>query len=239
MRKLIVAVAAACCALSAHAKILTYEFSGPITRIEHEGYGGVYTDVSSTSLTPIPVSIGTTFTGRFQFDTDALRVGYSGDTATYSDDGYGVDKYSTYKNSRLLLDNGKWVSAGHDEKGMHLIQVTNGTSGSPDQFMARTMFGDTGGLWLYLNDPSATVFSGKGFPLKLDLSKFSEHYGFAALQAAPNDDGVSYIYLRSNVTSLSLVTAVPEPSSYAMLLAGMAVVGAVYRRRRGKTLSSN
>ncbi|MDR0633758.1 MAG: FxDxF family PEP-CTERM protein [Azoarcus sp.] len=31
------------------------------------------------------------------------------------------------------------------------------------------------------------------------------------------------------------VTAVPEPESYAMLLAGLAIVGAVARRRRAFT----
>jgi hypothetical protein len=44
--------------------------------------------------------------------------------------------------------------------------------------------------------------------------------------------GVDRILMTFNAVPLSVATPVPEPETYAMLLGGLALIGAIARRRR-------
>ncbi|TFW27387.1 FxDxF family PEP-CTERM protein [Duganella callida] len=65
------------------------------------------------------------------------------------------------------------------------------------------------------------------------LGDYSADAGFLALLGAThiNGQGVSYAF---DGTYTEVLAAVPEPSTYAMLFAGLALVGAVARRRNAK-----
>jgi hypothetical protein len=83
----------------------------------------------------------------------------------------------------------------------------------------RTLVGgnETGALTIssYYNDDFLLLRSGEGFDF---------YYSIASANA---------IWLTSNVTmSIKEVSAVPEPETYAMLLAGLGLMGAVVRRRK-------
>ena len=47
-------------------------------------------------------------------------------------------------------------------------------------------------------------------------------------------DGLAWDTTRLYVDGSVLITAVPEPGTYALMLAGLAAVGAVARRRRAR-----
>jgi hypothetical protein len=77
-----------------------------------------------------------------------------------------------------------------------------------------------GKYWVALEVQGSDTFSGVapvGAPLPLAKYAFNDG-GFAGYQAMPNAFGVQ-------------VTAVPEPEAFAMMLAGLALIGGIARRR--------
>jgi hypothetical protein len=79
-----------------------------------------------------------------------------------------------------------------------------------------TIFDSTGAL--------PTVVGGSGFTGGTDFSNGVWIYGDFGVIVGTNYDDVSW--------SAARVTAVPEPETYAMLLAGLGVMGFIARRRR-------
>lgn len=99
---------------------------------------------------------------------------------------------------------------------------------------------DNNGTVLLNGHVISTLTNAAGF---LDWTSFSASSGFVAgkntLEFIVNNtatEGGNYTGLRAEFLSsnVSLASAVPEPHSYALMLAGLGALGFVARRRRGK-----
>jgi hypothetical protein len=77
---------------------------------------------------------------------------------------------------------------------------------------------------LFLRDSSGTAFDNTTLPSNLDLSRFNQRtldYHFGADEQA--------IEVDATITSLQLLSAVPEPDTYLMLASGLGLLA--WRRR--------
>ncbi|MYM65438.1 PEP-CTERM sorting domain-containing protein [Pseudoduganella sp. FT55W] len=77
------------------------------------------------------------------------------------------------------------------------------------------------------SDPTGSSLNSPSLPLDLNLNKFATHSLRYAI-----DSGVGQIELVAEVAVLRNLSPVPEPSTYAMLLAGLCLTTAIARRKR-------
>lgn len=106
---------------------------------------------------------------------------------------------------------GRWAA---DNNGVLLLNGNVISSISGDGYASWTTFAATTGFLAGSNTLTFVV-----------TNTVNERANYTGLRAE---------FLSSNVTPLTVAPAVPEPQTYAMMLAGLGVVGFVARRRRGK-----
>ncbi len=101
----------------------------------------------------------------------------------------------------------------------HLIQI-NTTNG------AGTDIGDTGFNQMYgLAADDTSLFAFSGDPTSNSVYKINPTNGSAAVWQGLNGDAIGPVYGAA-------LAPVPEPETYAMLLAGLGLVGSIARRRK-------
>lgn len=227
MRSILLALAAACCTLPARAEIVVYEYTAYINRLVINDYWSDAYDVSSISVLPQPLTLGDKVTGRISFDTTPREILYFNDIdlAYYGSSPSPVASSVTFNDS--------WGWTGPKQTGMY--EVANARNyRTSDQFIFGVSLWNNGpSLQLNLTDPTATAFAHRGPPANLDLADFADAYVYIHEGFWPYvDDDIRDVGVYARLTGLTRVAAVPEPETYAMLLAGMAVVaGARWRRR--------
>lgn len=224
MRSLLAVLAAACCTLPAQAKIVTYEYTAEITRLIANDYYSDAHDVSSISITPRPITLGDKITGRFSIDTANTDIRYFNnlDIAVYGSSPNPVRPSTTINDS--------WGWTGEPWTGYYTI--TNAKNYQTfDRFeVVHSMSNGGPQVQVVLTDPSATVFAHRGPPADLDLADFAQAEARLFYGAWPEVNGIRTVGVYSTLTGLQRLAPVPEPETYAMLLAGMAVVVAARRR---------
>ena len=225
MRSFIFALTCIFASLPAAAAPQVYEYSGSVTSIEEYGPspGGatIINSVSSTTMTPTQVVLGDTFHGRFVYDPDlnaTAQEGYYGATPVAASD----------------------ISIGFDAGAWHYASVpflpaqslfddyvyTDGRVQDALILIPRLIPDGQGSLFFLFEDASASVLNGAVLPEVIDLDRFSSATVHFSLYQDQPARGVNLI---GAITSLNLVSAVPEPSTWMLALAGLAVVG--WRRR--------
>ena len=100
-----------------------------------------------------------------------------------------------------------------------------------------TMADNAGGL---LNFSNAGTFANSTYATGLSFMRINAGAtGTAASTYTPYLDGTASVKLYldgNNALNIAAVTAVPEPESFAMLLAGLGLMGAIARRRNKKSV---
>jgi hypothetical protein len=71
------------------------------------------------------------------------------------------------------------------------------------------------------------------YVLKTNATEFTYLVDAVTIRQAPSIDGVSPPLRAATFEGFAPVTAVPEPETYAMLLAGLGLIGFAARRARG------
>lgn len=226
MRKLLTALATglALSSPAVHAELYTLHYTAKITDISRLGTFPEEFPVSKVTIRNQVINLDDTVTGSYTFDTSASpmsRYNYgSGTKAHFGNDApfgaivqfdrTGYREMSSMYSTAITVEDASADSGDHD-----YVRFDGNTYGN-----------DWVGFGLHFTDPTATALSESTIPTTA-LSLFNSSFYFGSVSYTP---GVSSYRLKGEVTSMSLVSTVPEPSTYAMLLAGIGLVA--WRRKR-------
>jgi len=231
MKKLSILVAGLLYAGLAHASLVTYNFTASVTGLTEMFPGADINYPNSSDYTGFTITIGDILHGSFTMDTATpvlssspsgsgtynsynAAAGQNAFTAIFNSSSYTVSSANEFSGISLGTLN-QLPGQGHDTAGI-------GTS--------RDL--STGGFESFrmdFADPSATALTYNHIPTS--LSGFTEgtfQYWFSSGMAPHSLE----LIVDGTVTSLTQVSAVPEPSSYLMLLAGIAAIACVRRNRK-------
>ncbi len=206
-------IAAAVCAMEAQAAVVTVEYTATIDLIHRESFSeGIFDAVESSDWPGYTISVGETVTGRFSYDDTSGIV-----------DGHGV----TSANATSYT------------------QIFNGCGSSLDRGSSGEL-GHGGLVSRFGNHPYASVsFFFPAGHLSPGVLPTANDWSLAAVDSYPSNNfqmlfviaPQKELHVGGNKVSFNVVSAVPEPATYAMLFAGLAVT-AVASRRRGQQVRS-
>lgn len=201
---------AAFAAGAAHASTTSYSFSG----------------VTSLAMGSIPG--GTPFTGTFSYDPAATGVS----TSYY---GGTQNLFANAYSALTMTIGGKTVTEGAPGT-MALYNNVNPPNSIPvgDSLYTFNPLNGQGPLhsggsftgltpnFIYLGfvDSSGKVFPGNSLPSKLSLASFNE--AFIGINYGPT----------TTISSLTSLSPVPEPGTWAMMIAGLGILGSAARHRK-------
>lgn len=214
---------------AAHAEVLTYAFTGTVdSMFEHDHATMVNTTVTSSSFAGSLVSYGNVVQGVFSFDTHApLSTSYqppppaSGSYLVYRPS-VEVSKFSFQVGSGPVGFQGTVPTAivsdnNSDLSGWDMFYLGASRPFNPVMFQS---------VDVSFQDSTGTALSSGGMPIALNLSSYNYSKLHAAwLLRATGDQ----MHMEAKLTSLTLISAVPEPASYALLLLGVSAVVMVRR----------
>lgn len=200
---------------AAQAAIVAYNFSG---------------FVITTSPVYPSILIGSPFHGSFAYDSDAPinSIGL-GPPAEQRESDVAVLSFS--------LDFGAFADS-YGGVGENITGVSDSSAppGVPsyDRFFINAFnppeaAGPAIALRLTLVDHTNSAFSSAALPSSLDLSRFD-----SAIADLDDEEGTR---VRGMLTSLTRVSAVPEPATWAMMIAGFGLLGGALRRQRRPALA--
>lgn len=181
-----------------------------------------------TAVVPGTVAIGDTVRGKFSFDTgtplvffsgpaDALYVGWNADPLAAS---LLIDK----SGAAINVISRPSISVVDDAAGAYF-----GSTGDSVRFGFQNPSPLYGGFSLNFYDLTGKALNSRAIPTGLDRNDFSSSsIVFSWSNAELNMSAV----IAADATSLTKVSPVPEPGTYAMLLAGIAIIGATSRKRK-------
>ncbi|NVE00905.1 PEP-CTERM sorting domain-containing protein [Massilia sp. BJB1822] len=215
-------------ALPAKAALVTYNFTAKISSLT-EQLGNIYNPrpIETRSVNGELISLGYTVKGSFTYDT-STRPSQNPIPLPQ-----GVVMYSDFTATNKLdfsfnQNNLHFTSAG--ENPYQYIIVGDGSMDG-FSFSARIKNNaSTSSAYLFLS-AYEDIFSSNGIPENLPASRFTTKifsYTFSDFQGATSRS----LTASGEITSLELTSPVPEPSSYAMFLAGLAVAAFAVRRRQ-------
>ncbi len=226
MKKTIAAlVAGLLLSSAAQAAMVTYEFTGYVAQITQYGYvpfGISYP--SSLMADGATYSVGDTFHGSFSYDT---ATPLTENTDPWSEPGEFRGE-AIHHEATLAFDNhNPTYNSAPNGAGATMLVADNHKYLS-DYFDLRNSNGNFTLGFDFANQTDFSAINGPFAPPSLSLDRFP----FANLTLGYYKSGDAYAMEAVGLfTSLKEVSAVPEPSSYSMLLAGAALVGWALRRR--------
>jgi len=224
------------CSASAQASVLTFEFTAIINTItQFEVAGFRITPLTSSALSGSTLSVGDSFIGRFSYNTE------SGVVYNYAQPGGSESYYGGYFGSNLDGNrvSGKFSPSafGFDtgSKFNTNVHVIDSAAGGARDSIEITGYGVSPAntsqtLLVTLQDDDGTAFSSSALPQSLSTNMagtFNYSYNI-------DSPGIISDQINGEITSLRQISAVPEVSSYVMLLAGAGLIGMVTRRRNRK-----
>jgi len=177
-----------------------------------------YPDSDSTA--GFSISKGESITGYFSYDPEMPleRGGYSPvDFYDYLRGNFSQSLKFASHQSLITVDTDNYLLTGY-YKEPYTITAYNGQS--PDGWEIRGYFNQTG--------PDVIT---RGFLLAADQwDSFAHNSKVHALWMSPDTN--RNVWISASIGSFRVVTAVPEPSTYLMLGAGLGLIALAYRNRR-------
>lgn len=219
MRKIAVLLAGLIFSVSAHAEFVTFEYTGIINTLR-EFSGSHQKAVASSTIVPGSVRVGDSYHGSFTLDTSMKRYAGSTDGNAFYFDWSSV---SPRPIDFIMDKTGTSISGSASPN----VYVTNGTTDSVYISGATTLMS---GFTLSFVDLAGTALSNLDIPLAYNLDAW---YSAEASMWWNTADASKQVMMYGMLTSITRVSPVPEPTSYALFFAGIALVsGAVARKRK-------
>ncbi|WP_229219195.1 PEP-CTERM sorting domain-containing protein [Duganella sp. BJB1802] len=223
MRRFALVLLGLFCAASAHAELITFEYTGTINTLRESNLAvTVSHSVVSSKMVAGGVRVGDDFHGAFVIDTSIPL-----DSGTP-----GVARYMPSPNSPAApasyMTFDKTGTSVSSLFGAPSINVFHAAGSSDSIFIAPQSLGISS-IFFWFNNPGSTILSDLSIPSNFNLNAwFNANAGLSVYDWA-NDRSLN---MSGMLTSITKVSAVPEPESYAMLLAGLALVSGVAARRK-------
>ena len=238
MKKLPLLLAGLAMAGSANAAVLQFDFTAKILEMVQFSpltfSGGM---VSSSNLSGNTISVGDVISGHFTYDTATAQISNVGGIAMFAS-AQAQNVLNAAIGSQQLgltdaLSNTTTVQVANNAatlRGGDSFGIANvSANGQSSQMMALSLFDSTG-----------LAFSGNTVPTTLDFSAFNNStfyytYSSVSTHAMMGANGALTSLTVSTVPSGgNPITPVPEPETYAMLLAGLGLLGWTARRRQSR-----
>ncbi|MQA40817.1 PEP-CTERM sorting domain-containing protein [Rugamonas aquatica] len=221
MRRIALVLVSLFLSASASAEIITFEYTGVINTLRETIGNGDSRAVVSSNKIPGGVRVGNDFHGTYSIDTNSAVAMSSATTTIYYNwagmpgttsitfDKSGTTASSPYAAGRVYVS--------HDGTSDY-VSIDAGVSyGTRDSSYQNIGFN----------------FSGKGNLSNLAIpTSFNVADWYSAEATLLWNTGSGYIDMTGMLTSVNRVSAVPEPESYAMLLAGLGLVAGIAARRK-------
>lgn len=226
MRHFAVIAAGIFAILPARAEIVTYEFTGVINSVREVTNDAAHVEhrVESSAVVPGSVAVGDTFHGTFSYDT-AMPVTYSDGSYARYDSDPGLPQFINW----LALDkSGASISTQGQQTAIAINRAADSLylgSGAQNTPYAAFIF--------HFSDSTGAVLENLSIPADVNINDFSRSSVDIIWSSATDN---KYVILESMVTSFDRVSPVPEPSTYALLFAGLAIVGGAAARKRNRLL---
>lgn len=224
-------VAALALAAQARAEVFTYEYTSVITKVEqyvrNSNGSLIGGDVGTSDWPGFVVAAGEKVRGRFSYDTES-QESVAGEYCC----GYYTTLYVGAQNAlALTFENSGYAYRSSNDLPVELATSTYPAGGGSDAF----------GVWQWDYDGanrrlvSITMLddTGTALPYRPDRMIPDSLAGFARGEfdyEIYSPDFSKMVFVSGALTSVRQVSPVPEPGTYAMLLAGLGLVG--WQRKR-------
>jgi hypothetical protein len=226
MRSLALVLVGIFCSTPAFAEVVTYEYTGVINNLR-EYVGSNSRAVVSSSVVAGGVRVGDEFHGSFSYDTSIAQTSGTGDTAIYSQ-GWTPGPAPAVTPTSLTFDKNGSSAASSSWSSVPSVYLQN--TNSFDYLSFSTFLNSPGSLISFtFSDANGTKLDSLAIPSTIEL----DGWWSARMNALWfNPGGDRMLNMDGMLTSLTKVSPVPEPESYAMFLAGLALVSAAVARKR-------
>lgn len=218
MTKYIALLALALSSSLAQAESYTFEYKAAIDSITRGDPALPSSALSSVDLGTVETSIGDVITTRFTIDS-ASYSSYDSFTDSY------MTRYST-SNYTVHFEQSNYTESSNAYAFTAVIDAQNGDHGGDTFTAGYTAYHYWPAMAYTEYSFALTDTSGQALTnTALDLEAFKQLVpSFAIRHNILSNNGIESIQLTGTVGSFSLVSEVPEPSTYAMLIAGLCFV---------------
>lgn len=223
MRRFALVLLGLFCAASAHAELITFEYTGTINTLRESKLSTSASHaVVSSNMVAGGIRVGDDFHGAFVIDTNMPLVGSSSDSALYMPSPNAPAAPASY----LTFDKtGTSVSSRPVAPTISFFHAST----TSDFMFINPQWSGIGSISFQFYHSGSAYLPGMTIPSNFNLSEwFSADEGLHVYDWA-NDRSLD---MSGMLTSITKVSAVPEPESYAMLLAGLALVSGIAARRK-------
>jgi hypothetical protein len=215
---------------AAQAAPVTYNFAGSITSLSEMQSGGWFENVAHAELGGSHLALGEKIVGSITYD--AANAEFASDLAPGAPNTNHVYNVPTFSLQYKTESGGYSFSSFPGNPGQAV--TFDSPTGDSLGFQAYSLNSQLGldllnQILFGIGDPSGQLLSSAALP-----ASFGSSAGAGISGIFRTTDFGSIINYSANLTSLTpVVMAVPEPETYAMMLAGLGMLGMAARRKRG------
>jgi hypothetical protein len=210
---------------SAQATVYEYDFTATVQEMLEfsplTGTGGL---VNSSTLAGGAIAVGDVVYGHFSYDTDTAQFGNFGAGPVYAAS-TAANTLSAFTASRnLTLDNATSST---------MVQVSNNAAilGGGDGLAIGNAAESAAGKQLMVLDffdPTGQALTSDNVPGAIEAGAFSQSNFYFLYTSKDNQ---AMLGANGMLTSLTLVSSVPEPQTYALLFSGLGLLAGLSRRK--------